>query len=47
MLDGTNAFTHPNLVSIARINDQKETDEWTQFYLPFENISGRLIDKEN
>lgn len=46
MLDGTNAFTHPNLVSIARINDQKETDEWTQFYLPFENISGRLIDKE-
>ena len=46
MLDGTNAFTHPNLVSIARINDQKETDEWTQFYLPFEYIPGRLIDKE-
>lgn len=46
MLDGTNAFTHPNLVSIARIKDQKETGEWTQFYIPFESIPGRLIDKK-
>lgn len=45
-LDGTNAFTHPNLISIARIDDQKETDEWTQFYLPFVNKPGKSVDKD-
>ena len=45
-LDGTNAFTSPNLVSIARIDDAKETDEWTHFKLPFHMLSGKYIDKE-
>ena len=45
-LDGTNAFTSPNLVSIARIDDAKETDEWTYFKLPFHMLSGKYIDKE-
>lgn len=45
-LDGTNAFTSPNLVSMARINDAKETDEWTYFKLPFTTLPGKFIDKE-
>lgn len=45
-LDGTNAFTHPNLVSVARIANQKETDEWTQFYLPFITKPGKSVDKD-
>lgn len=44
-LDGTNKFSHPNLVSIARIEDAKETDEWTQFYLPFKTLPGKTVDK--
>lgn len=46
MLDGTNKFSHPNLISIARIDNPKETDEWTQFYLPFVTQPGKFIDKE-
>lgn len=46
-LDGTNAFTSPNLISVARIDNAKETgDKWTQFYLPFDSKSGKAIDKE-
>lgn len=45
-LDGTNAFTSPNLVSMARIDDAKETDEWTYFKLPFTTLPGKFIDKE-
>ena len=45
-LDGTNAFTSPNLVSMARIKDAKETDEWTYFKLPFTTLPGKFIDKE-
>lgn len=46
-LDGTNKFDHPNLVSVARIadKDKKETDEWTQFYIPFETLTGKVVDK--
>lgn len=44
-LDGTNALTSPNLISIARIDNQKETDKWTQFYLPFISLPGKTIDK--
>lgn len=44
-LDGTNALTSPNLISIARIDNQKETDEWTQFYIPFVGMPGKTIDK--
>lgn len=47
-LDATNRFTHPNLISIARIadKDRKETDEWTEFYIPFVNQPGKSIDKD-
>lgn len=45
-LDGTNNFTSPNLVSIARINNQKETDQWTQFYIPFIMQPGKTINQE-
>ena len=45
-LDGTNAFTSPNLISTARINNAKETNEWTYFKLPFTTLPGKFIDKE-
>lgn len=45
-LDGSNAFTSPNLVSMARIDNAKETDEWTYFKLPFTTMPGKFIDKE-
>lgn len=47
-LDATNRFTHPNLISIARIEakDRKERDEWTEFYLPFVTRPGKTVDKE-
>lgn len=45
-LDGTNTFTHPNIISIARVDNPKETDSWTQFYIPFETKAGKYIDKE-
>lgn len=46
VLDGTNAFTSPNLISIARINNAKETDVWTYFNIPFVSLPGKTIDKE-
>lgn len=46
MLDGTNNFTSPNLVSIARMDNAKETDGWTQFYIPFIMQPGKTIDQE-
>lgn len=45
-LDGTNAFISPNLISTARINNAKETNEWTYFKLPFITLPGKFIDKE-
>lgn len=45
MLDGNTVFTSPNLISIARIDNQKETDEWTMFYIPFISLPGKTIDK--
>lgn len=45
-LDGTNTFTSPSLVSVARIDNAGETDEWTYFKLPFITLPGRYIDKE-
>lgn len=44
-LDGTNAFTSSNLISVARIKDQKETNEWTQFYIPFISMPGKVVDQ--
>lgn len=36
-LDGTNALAedNPNILAVAQITDAKETDEWTDFDLPF------------
>ena len=47
-LDATNRFDHPNLISRARIDekDRKETDEWTEFYLPFVTKTGKIVDKD-
>lgn len=45
-LDGFNGLTSPNLISVARINNQKETDEWTRFYIPFVAKPGKVIDKD-
>lgn len=45
-LDGTNVFTSPNVISIARINNAKETDQWTSFSLPFETKPGKTIDPQ-
>lgn len=45
-LDGTNVLTHPNIISAAVIKDQKETDEWTHFRIPFEYRKGKTIDPE-
>lgn len=47
LLDGTNAFTSPNLVSLARIKNAKETgDKWTRFELPFILKEGKTIDHD-
>lgn len=45
-LDGFNGLTSPNLISVARISDQKETDEWMRFYIPFVAKPGKVIDKD-
>lgn len=45
-LDGTNAFTSPNLISVARITNAKETEEWTYFKLPFVPRPGKFVDRE-
>lgn len=50
-LDGTiveGNYTHPNLISVALLNDKDriETDEWTEFYIPFVMKSGKVIDRE-
>ncbi|WP_293672303.1 PCMD domain-containing protein [uncultured Parabacteroides sp.] len=50
-LDGTiveGNYTHPNLISVALLDDKdrKETDEWTEFYIPFVMKPGKTIDRE-
>lgn len=45
-LDGTNVFDSPNLISVARINNAKETDQWTEFSIPFETRPGKSIDPQ-
>lgn len=51
ILDGTiveGNYTHPNIVSVALLDDKNriETDEWTEFYIPFKTSPGKVIDKE-
>lgn len=45
-LDGTNSLTSPNLISVARISDAHETDQWTRFEIPFEVKPGKSVDSE-
>ena len=45
-MDGTNAFTSDHLISVARINDARETDEWTEFNIPFVTKEGKTIDAQ-
>ncbi|WP_455592049.1 PCMD domain-containing protein [Bacteroides sp.] len=45
-LNGANVLSedNPNIISIARISDAKETREWTAFNLPFVYREGKTID---
>lgn len=45
-LDGTNKFTHPNVVSIAKIDESLSgnTDGWASFSIPFRYKDGMKID---
>lgn len=47
-LNGANSLTDKSVVKLARIKqeDAKETDEWTYFEIPFEQINGKTIDDE-
>lgn len=47
-LDGTNMLdeSNPNILSVARIGDAKETDEWTEFNLPFVFRTGKTVDAD-
>ena len=46
-LSGDHAFKDARMVSVARINADKriETDQWTAFEIPFENVNGKSFDK--
>ncbi len=46
ILDGTNILAEDNeqIISVAQIEDAKETDEWTEFDLPFQLREGKSID---
>lgn len=45
-LDGTNALSedNENILAIAQITDAKETEEWTEFNLPFVFRPGKTVD---
>lgn len=46
MLDGTNILDEATetILAVARIDDAKETDEWTEFYIPFVFREGKKVD---
>ena len=46
VLDGTNVLAEDNeqIISVAQIEDAHETDEWTEFTLPFQLREGKSID---
>lgn len=48
MLNGSNKFTHENLISVARIDQKKaiETDSWKEFEFPFVMKPGKSIDAQ-
>ncbi len=40
-------FQHENLVSIAMVGDERESDEWVTFDVPFEKaVNGRELDRD-
>ncbi|QGK74249.1 PCMD domain-containing protein [Flavobacterium sp. SLB02] len=47
-LDGTNKFTHENIIAIARISPEAriETEEWTSFHIPFVFSNNWAIDQQ-
>lgn len=45
-LDGTNILTSENIISIARLQEKKETKEWTEFAIPFVLQDGKSVDAE-
>ncbi len=47
-LDGTNKFSHPNILAIARISTSAaiETDQWTSFHIPFVFNNNAVIDEQ-
>ncbi len=45
-LDGTNVLTHPNIVSIAQLQNSNEAEYWTIFEIPFVTKNGKTIDKQ-
>lgn len=47
MLNGGNSLSHANIVSLARITNQGEPNEWTQFKLNFELKPGKQINEES
>lgn len=46
LLDGTNILDEATetVLAVARIDNAKETDEWTEFYLPFVFREGKTVD---
>jgi hypothetical protein len=46
MLDGTNVFTHPNVISVALSDYAPEANQWTQFSIPFVLRPGKTVDHE-
>ncbi len=49
-LDGTdtklNSLSSPNIVLKAELTNRKETDEWTEFTIPFEPMNGKTFDMD-
>lgn len=39
-------FKHPNLVSMAMLEDPHESSEWVSFDIEFKPVAGRTVDKE-
>ena len=42
-LDGTNAKTHPNLYSIAQVDNSEEHEDWYEFKVDMKNVYGKMI----
>lgn len=45
-LDGTNMLTHPNIYSIAKIKEPKESEKWIYFELSFITQPNKTLDTE-